>query len=119
VDLNAAFADLLSVAMPKTLMHTNNPAQPDDPISTAAGRMLGRMRRAGHYVRDCMPRDCYCTTSPAFANYFSIPRIPGPTLWRRPQTHGHRWPTATARRAPSGVTGSKLSPTFRGAFSES
>ena len=57
VDLNAVFADLLSVAMPKAPTHTNDAAQSDDPISTAAGRMLGRMRRAGHYVRECMPRD--------------------------------------------------------------
>ena len=59
IDLNAVFSDFLSVAVPPPA--NRSPQSQDkpssDPISTAAGRMLGRMRRAAIYVRGCLPRD--------------------------------------------------------------
>jgi hypothetical protein len=61
IDLNAVFSEFLEVAVPRP---TNRPAgvqdKPStDPISTAAGRMLGRMRRAAIYIRGCLPRDSH------------------------------------------------------------
>ena len=52
-------SEFVEIALPRPANRPEGvPDQPStDPISTAAGRMLGRMRRAAIYIRGCLPRD--------------------------------------------------------------